>query len=198
LFLFVTSGPSTGASGALAKWKWDRGLPGEPTIPTDLTTRAARFSDVIPSTIQNVIAVKNNEGGLLTISAGYDASGKTCFGFTGYGVGREFNCLDARIGDFAVLPYVSMGGRTLQSVDHAAVMGIARSDVSRIELTLVDGSRRKLSVNTWGAFAYLAGPGNSMPKTLEAYGADGSLLQEVNVSVGPVCGAAAGPCPLVP
>jgi hypothetical protein len=164
----------------------------------DLTRRAARFSAVNPATLRRVIAVENSEGERLTISAGYDGAGKKCFGYVQAGVARDFDCVDARLEDFAVLPYVSMGGRTFQSVDRAAVLGIVRDDVLRIELTLVDGSRRELPLNRWRAFAYLATDGNAMPKTLTAYGADGSALHEVNVSVGPVCGGPAGSCPTVP
>jgi hypothetical protein len=195
LFLALAAGSSSQPNGAIGKWAWDTGLPGGSTIANDLTLRAARFSGVNPATLRNVIAVENSEGERLTISAGYDGTGKTCFGYAQPGVARDFDCVDARIEDFTVLPYVSMGGRTLRSVDRAAVMGIVRNDVSRIELTLIDGSRRKLSLNRWRAFAYLATEGNAMPKTLTAYRDDGSVLQEVNVSVDPVCGGPAGPCP---
>jgi hypothetical protein len=153
---------------------------------------------VNPATLRRVIAVENSQGERLTIAAGYDGTGKKCFGYAQHGLARDFDCVDARIEDFAVLPYVSMGGRTLRSVDRAAVLGIARNDVSRIELTLVDRSRQELPLNRWRAFAYLATDGNAMPKTLTAYGEHGSVLQDVNVSVDPVCGGPAGPCPTVP
>jgi hypothetical protein len=198
LFLALVGGSSSQPRGPLGKWAWDAGLPGEPMIASDLTLRAARLSAVNPATLRSVIAVENSEGERLTISAAYDGTGKKCFGYAQHGVARGFNCVDARIEDFAVLPYVSMGGRTLQSVDRAAVLGIARNDVSRIELTLVDGSRQELPLNRWRAFAYLATGGDAMPKTLTAYGEHGSVLQDANVSVGPVCGGPAGPCPTVP
>jgi hypothetical protein len=198
LFLALAGGSSSQPSGAIGKWVWDTPLPGEPTVANDLTVRAARFSAVDPATLRRVIAVENSQGEPLTISAGYDGTGMKCFGYAQPGVARDFDCMDARIEDFAVLAYVSMGGRTLRSVDRAAVMGIVRNDVSRIELTLVDGSRRELSLNRWRAFAYLSTEGNAMPETLTAYRDDGSVLQEVNVTVDPVCGGRAGPCPTVP
>jgi hypothetical protein len=198
LFLALAGGSSGQPRGAIGKWVWDAGLPGEPMIANDLTLRAARFSAVNPATLRRVIAVENSQGERLTIAAGYDGTGKKCFGYAQRGLARDFDCVDSLIEDFAVLPYVSTGGRTLRSVDRAAVLGIARNDVARIELTLVDGSRQELPLNRWRAFAYLATDGNAMPKTLTAYGEDGSALQDVNVSVDPVCGGPAGHCPTVP
>lgn len=167
-------------------------------MPSDLTMRAARFSGVNALGLRNVIAIRNSEGSQLTISAGYDGLGRKCFGFTGLGVGRSFDCIDSRLEERAVLPYVSMEGRRFQAVDRATVMGIVRSDVSRVEITLADGSRRELRLNRWRAFAYMAGAPETLPKTLTAYGTNGSILEEVNVSVGPLCGGDAGPCPNIP
>lgn len=167
-------------------------------MPDALTVRAANLSGINVLSLRAIIAARNSEGDRPTIFAGYDGAGRKCFGFTGFGVGRSFDCIDSRIAELAVLPYVSMGGSRFQSVDRASVMGIVRSDVSRLEITLVDGSRRELPLNRWRAFAYVSKTSQTLPKTLLAYAADGTVLEEVNASVGPLCGGDAGSCPKVP
>ncbi len=181
--LVGSSGSTSASPGA---WSWAGGAPGRAVTLDDITVRAARLGGVDPQAVREVIASGDKEGRRLAIYSAPDGSGNPCLGFTAFGIGREFHCLsEPGFDEQTVIPFVTMGGRELGSVDRATVMGVARSDVARIVIRLVDGSRQDLQLNQWRAFAYTAGTSETMPAALVAYRADGSTLQVIEIDVGP-------------
>jgi hypothetical protein len=161
-------------------------VPGRAVAPADVTVRAARLGGVDPQTVREVISVRNSDDRQLSIYSAPDGAGNVCLGFTAFGIGRAFHCLnEPGFNRQTIIPYLTMGGRRLGSVDRATVMGVARSDVAQVTITLVDGSKQDLQLNRWRAFAYMAESPETMPQSLTAYRANGSVLQMVDVSVSP-------------
>lgn len=98
------------------------------------------------------------------------------------------------VGDRAIVRFESNGGPRPDQVGWASVVGLVRSDVSRLVAELADGSRRELPVNPWRGFGYRAAP-ETAALALLAYDRDGALLERTELSrPTPLCGGAYGPC----
>jgi hypothetical protein len=96
----------------------------------------------------------------------------------------------------AVVYFESESGQRADRVDWASVVGIVRSDVTRLVAELADGTRRQVALNSWRGFGYASEPGVAARKLL-AYSRDGELLDLVELPAPqPLCGGAAGPCGL--
>ncbi len=91
-----------------------------------------------------------------------------------------------------MVTYASHGGQT--AVDHVDVMGFVRSDVVRVTLVLRDGLERNIPLNPWRGFGFTEREAAPLVTAIRAYGADGEVLDDASLHIGPLCGGEAGPC----
>jgi len=200
-------------------WTWPEGIPGDPIKPSKFVVALnagahGRFPRVDLRTLHRVVA--GGEGyGRSSILAARGLDGDVCLAkLTGH-AGGPFECLHHRPrprvpapGEQAVQIGMSAGGHRGSVVDYASLIGVARADVGRIELELVDGETIELPLNQWRGFAYYVTDPRRFPKTLRAYRTWSSFfqsheklvgdlpLQEVNgLEPTPLCGGKYGPCP---
>jgi hypothetical protein len=163
-------------------WKWPSGVvPGEPVIVDSFISQMVSDSPgIVSSSLREVASVgeSENQNQLL---AGKDASGTVCVAERG----GSFLCLDSRYDPFAVVVFPIVGGSSLDVVDRASLVGIARSDVARVTLLLESGKAVDLGLNQWRAFSYVAQGADSVPTELRAFDAGGHQLQSVGVSSSP-------------
>jgi hypothetical protein len=110
--------------------------------------------------------------------ASKNASGAPCVAQRG----GDFLCLDSRYDPYAVVVFPWAGGSALNVVDRASVLGIARSDVARVTVSLHDGSSVDLPLGKWRTFSYVANRAASVPTVLNAYDAAGNALQTVDLA----------------
>jgi hypothetical protein len=99
--------------------------------------------------------------------------------------GGSFLCLDGRYDPYAVVTFPMFGGSSLSVVDWASVVGIARSDVVRLVLSLEDGKTVEMMPDKWRSFSYVADRASSLPTELRAYDAGGRVLETVGLATSP-------------
>lgn len=170
-------------------WTWSGGsVPGRAIAADQILTRMVADSPGIDSgTLTEVASVSGGELPNQLLAA-KNASGTTCVGQRG----GSFLCLDNRYDPYAVVVFPWVGGSTLNVVDRASIVGIARSDVARVTLSLQDGSRIDLAPDKWRSFSYVAGGAASVPIELRAYDAADQELQTVDLSSSPPPAKSAG------
>ena len=108
----------------------------------------------------------------------------------------------------AVIHFVSGGGPNPRTVGYTTLVGVARSDVTRVVLRRQDGSEQELELNQWRGFGYSATEEAAFPAALLAFrekkrwiGSEEVLAEQVLLQaerllrVGSLCGGYAGPCP---
>jgi hypothetical protein len=93
-----------------------------------------------------------------------------------------FNCLSIWSDKFAMLLYSSEGGKSVETVDHVSIVGVARSDVARVAVTTTNGATAALALNQWRAFSYTATTEAALPQEITAYDAAGNQLQSETLS----------------
>jgi hypothetical protein len=201
-------------------WTWPEGVPGEPIRPSrfveSLNAGAhGRFADQVDLRTLRQIAAVGEGYGRSSFLAARGVNGDVCLAkLAGY-AGSSFECLHdppkpgvPSTDERAVLIGMSMGGHRGSVVDYASLIGVARADVGRVELELVDGETIELPLNRWRGFGYYVADSHRFPKTLRVYRMWSSFfsdheklvgelpLQEVNgLTPTPLCGGGYGPCP---
>jgi hypothetical protein len=202
-------------------WTWPEGVPGDQVqVPESIravsaSARGRQADPVDPSTIRQVVSVGNGRAEDAYLAA-RGLNGDICLAQYGrYGFFLPFHCLhDAlrpgaqSLDERAVLVGNTAGGSRGSVVDYSTLIGVARSDVGRVELGLVDGDTIDLPLNRWRGFGYYATQPGRFPMTLRAYRTWSSLfghheklvgevpLQEVKgLAPTPLCGGTYGPCP---
>jgi hypothetical protein len=201
-------------------WTWPEGVPGDPIKPSKFVvslnaTAHGRFvARVDLRTLRQVFAI--GEGyGQSSILAARGLDGDVCLAkLTGH-AGSPFECLQdprrpsrLKFDQQAVLIGMSMGGHRGSVVDYASLIGVARADVGRVVLELVDGTTIDLPLNQWRGFGYYVTDPGRFPKTLRAYRTWSSFFRDHEKLVGelplqevkgltptPLCGGKYGPCP---
>ena len=81
---------------------------------------------------------------------------------------ERFSCMNDAAKKLALIRYVVSGGPTLGVSDSATVVGVTRSDVSRVVITRADGGEQELTLNESRGFAYEAVGAASLPVALTA------------------------------
>jgi hypothetical protein len=203
-----------------ATWTWPEGVPGEPIEPSSFVVALdagehGRFAQHVDlSTLRQIVAMGNGYG-RSSILAARGLNGDVCLAKLTGQAGSPFECLhhpprpgvpspDAQ----ALQIGMSAGGHRGSVVDYASLIGVARADVGRVELDLVDGETIELPLNQWRGFGYYVTDPQRFPKTLRAYRTWSSFfqrheklvadlpVQEVNgLEPTPLCGGNYGPCP---
>jgi hypothetical protein len=171
-----------GAGAQTGAWAWPNGVvPGEPVTVDSFVSRMVDDSPgIVSSSLREVASVgeQENRNQLL---AGKDASGTVCVAERG----GTFLCLDGRYNPYAVVVFPIVGGSSLDVVDRASLVGIARSDVARVTLLLASGKAVELGLDQWRAFSYEAHGADSVPTQLRAFDPGGHQLQRVGLSSSP-------------
>jgi hypothetical protein len=178
----TTAGAGSPPSGG--RWAWDQGVPGTSDLQLPASGHAAAravtaiSSDRIdPLTLKRVVSAGTGKRALVLIAA-QNATGTPCLTIISGGGGRQFSCLDERVGDSAIIRFVMDGGTNLGQVQWVTVVGAVRSDVARLTVLTTNGEERELSLNRWRAFAYAPASSTDFPVSLRAYDSDGSLIEE--------------------
>jgi len=166
------------------RWVWDQRVPGTRDLQLPATGQAAAQAviaiserQVDPLSLRRVISAGIGRRELVLIAA-QDATGAPCLSFISGGGGRQFSCLEESVGNSAIIRFVADGGTQLGIVSWVTVVGVVRSDVSRLTVVTTAGEERKLALNQWRAFAYAPSSGPDFPTALRAYGTDGSLIEQ--------------------
>jgi hypothetical protein len=189
LLLAATAAVSVGVARAMTTaesapeqlWTWPQGL-GQQAVddPSGVVSAVASASDVRGPL--RVIATGRSGHGSVALIAGTNASHDVCIGYAQENsqLGLQFQCLapdDAR----SVLWIGASGGRTASSTDWTSVVGVVRSDVTRVVLLRADGSTQDLPLNAQRAFTYYADSQESPESALATYGTGGAKLESADL-----------------
>jgi hypothetical protein len=182
-----SSNTRSGKSGQLADtWTPGGTLPGVRLARATLSARGlasvqaalAISRGIDAQSIREVVSGGGLGRGLKLITA-RGADGAPCVSFiTESGGARQFSCLDSA-DEGALVRFAASGGATIHKTDWTTLVGLARSDISRVTVMRQDGSERTLPLNRWGGFTYSADDPEAFPTTLRAYDAAGSLIEEL-------------------
>jgi hypothetical protein len=164
----VVKGSSQGPS---LKWHWPTAA-GVSITPDAPMTALAERAGVSPNSIRRVVSAKSG----LALVVGTDATGRTCTAEAGSTAG-SFNCLSDWSDNFAMLLYSTEGGSALGVTDHLSLVGAARPDVVKVELTTEGGSQVDLSINQWRGFSYDASSAVDVPASITAFDQGGQALE---------------------
>lgn len=183
IVLFAGSSSNTAQAGT---WSWGAGVPGDPVAVNQTTATVARLGGVDAATVRQVTGASILVDGrqrTFNVLAASGPAGQTCLSLGGTEFARSFHCAD-EIGQQPFVENVIRGGSEQFATDWIVIVGVARSDVARVSVTLPSGATRDLPLNKWRGFAYVAGSRGDLPQTLAAYGADGGQLVERNIRNG--------------
>jgi hypothetical protein len=204
-------------------WTWPEGVPGEPVEVPNIVRDAndqlggrLRRDRVDLSTVRQIVSAGAASAQNAFLAA-RGLNGDVCLAKVGAGghMGTPFECLHdpPRPGvpssdEQAVFVGASAGGHRGSVVDYSTLIGVARADVGRVELELVNGEKIDLPLNRWRGFGYYTTDPQRFPKTLSVYRTWSFLFQRHEKLVGelplqrvqgltptPLCGGDLGPCP---
>ena len=155
------------------RWEWSGAPPGE-AIAADAAMRASAARSGV--TAGSLRELTTSAGGYHLLVA-QRPDGRVCTAGRSKTFVAGFNCLSTWSDKFAMLLYSSEGGKDIHSVDHASLVGIARTDVARVVVTAANGGTQALVLNQWRAFSYTATTAASLPQEIAAFDAAGDELQ---------------------
>jgi hypothetical protein len=184
LALLALGYTSTGESGrehAVGSWQLERALSGNRVVPNELTRRSLNASPGRGWTRLHEVAAARSMSDRVSLLAARSQAGDVCLGISASAFVGEFRCVSTNgaARDEALLHFTTGGGARFDTVDRISVVGIARSDVARVEVTTPSG-RHNLQLNSARGFAYDSAA-NGLPSSISAYGADGTLIAEYPV-----------------
>jgi hypothetical protein len=163
------------------RWHWNGDVvPGAPFAATANVQTAAIQAGVVASSVRE--AVKATDG--LSLLFGQTASGALCSADTSPEFVSDFSCLSGWTDNFALLYYETDGGPRLGVTDHASLVGVARSDVSRVSITTTNGTSN-LALNQWRGFSYVASSASNLPLSITAYASDGTPIETKTIESAP-------------
>jgi hypothetical protein len=145
------------SSDQTASWTWSAAVPG---TPTDVAAAGVAVRDV-----RELAAA-----GAFRLVAASEGSGRLAVGPVVDGR-AQLEPLDAAAGGRPLVVF------TAASSDGSgqALVGMARSDIDRVAVTLGDGSQTDLPLNEWRGFSYLAAAAERAAVEVDAYAAGTSL-----------------------
>ncbi len=196
--------PRTRSSQGPPTW-FSGGVPGKRVQADTLVAEMARASGVDPEEIHEVVQAREGREAYVLLAAPRK-DGEICLsqaavtGSRFFMVG-DFSCAPTalapvtRFADQAMLVWQSGGGERPTVQSSMAIVGLARSDVTRVVAVAPGGRQKELGLNEWRAFAYAGRSPEPFPLELRAYSESGALLASDPISTSPLCGGKAGPCP---
>lgn len=196
--VFGGDGPAgvTGTARAGAgTWGSSEAVPGRPVAADRVLGVAMRESGVLPARLGQVLAHGSGEEKIALVAAA-DA-GRVCYAVRAERFVGDFLC--PRRLDSEVLIQFSVAAAG--SPRGLRVVGVARSDVTRVVLELSDGTRHALRLNRWHAFAYSAPSHPGSVRFLTAYGPGETPLARIAFRGSTwvrLCGATTDPCGVRP
>jgi hypothetical protein len=165
---------------------WPTSPPGKAIAGDDLVRGQALRSGISVDSLHQVATTGGDRWGTSLLSGSDSVTGRVCVALHPWGAIGPFDCLDSTGSqNDAIIERTADGGQTATVVDHASVVGLARSDVTRVSAKLDDGLEIDLHLDAQNAFAFRADRPDAMPVSLTAYNAQGALLQTVDLHVGP-------------
>lgn len=166
-------------------WAWSQAVPGRVAGRDPLTTNMAQRSGVDVTTLRELVSAGSGLS-VLALEVGTGPSGRLCVAEHGTGFAGEFAPLDSFTArNPALVPFVSVSGPGPDSVTGATLVGVARADVKRVDVTLANSSTTTLPLNRWRAFAYAATTSDMLPVAIAAYRADGTEISAMALNVRP-------------
>jgi DNA-binding transcriptional regulator YdaS (Cro superfamily) len=176
-----------GSHPLVSQWRWAGGVPGTAITASALEASVASQGGVSRASLHQVAIAGDGES-FLRLIAGTGPNGQICVAPEIRGAVHNFVCLDSldpNADQSAVVRFVSEGGTQPGVPTKAWVVGISRSDVSRIEIARADGSTANAALNQWRGFSYSATSPATLPKSVSAYGSDGSRIASASTDVVP-------------
>jgi hypothetical protein len=166
-------------------WAWSQAVPGRVAGRDRLTTTMAQRSGVDMSTLRELVSAGSGFS-VLSLEVGAGPGGRLYVAEHGTGFAGQF----ARLASLtarspALVPFVSVSGPGPDSVTGATLVGLARGDVKRVDVTLANSSTMTLPLNAWRAFGYAATTPDALPVVVTAYRADGTKIGETALNVSP-------------
>jgi hypothetical protein len=143
----------------------------------------AESPSVNPNSVTEIVSIGTGRARNELFGAS-DGTGTICIAERAVG-SSPFQCLNSRYDPYAVIVFPVIGGSSMSAVDQASLVGIARADVARLTVSLLDGSDVDLSLDKWRSFSYIAAGASSVPQTLRAFDSRGNLLQTLGLATPP-------------
>lgn len=169
-------------AGPARPWSFGGGVPGNPIQVDSLAQQAAAYAGVDVASIRSVIATAD-----LKFLAGLSPGG-VCFAAETADTMLGFECLTDLLEtkpDRAFVVRFELAGSASTAASSIRLVGIARGDVTRIEVQSVGGRSTSLSLNAFGGFAYSTQAHADVAVALNAYGPDGALIESMPISIAP-------------
>lgn len=164
-----------------AAWLWSANVPGNRVVASDEVLAALEMSpDIDPTTVRETITAGSGKRSV-TLLAARNHSGQLCVGAVSSLTTGALSCLNGAVESESVITFQASGGTEIGNTRWATIVGIVRSDVERILISLNDGSQRKLPLTGWRAFAYAADSWNELPVALTSLDSDGAVIHHVGL-----------------
>jgi hypothetical protein len=163
---------------------WD--LPGKPVgAPNQdpLITVAASQAAVDVESVREVAKAGSDER-QLSLLVGRGSDGQVWLARKGPGSISQFTPL-ANVPTHAVATFEIFGGPRPNGngyvVGWQTLVGFARSDMTRVVVTLQNGREEVIPLNPWRGFGYSATSKERLPVSVHAYRADGKVVEKATV-----------------
>ena len=137
-------------------------------------------TDVDASTVREAITAGTGRRSV-TLLAARDHSGGVCVGAVSPLTTGALSCLNDLVDSTSVISFQASGGHELGRTSWSTIVGVVRSDVERIRVTLNDGSHEDLRLTGWRAFEYSAESVSELPASLTTLASDGTVIEHVPV-----------------
>jgi hypothetical protein len=181
----VDEGSGAESSATAPAFEWS-GLPGRQLeVDFPMQMAAATKQGGVPvdvDDVREVAAVGSGSSRLSLIAAGSAEDESTvCFSVR---LGRTiaaFHCLPEVAGE-ALLVRDAAGGETPDVADWVGLVGVARDDVTRVEVRLASGETRDLALNEWRGFGLRESAPDGGAVSVRAYDGSGLLLEEFRIA----------------
>ena len=173
------------SSASQSRPQGDWTLPPQAAPPSAMVQQIAIRASVAASSLRQVVATGTGNQRLeLVVGVGPD--GKLWIGEGGGSWATEFVPLKRRVTrSDAVVEFLRYGGPSADDTEHAELVGFVRSDVRRVVVTRADGVLTGLPLNDWRGFAYSAASSAALPTKIQAFDAQGRVVEEKSVNTAP-------------
>jgi hypothetical protein len=179
----LSSGSADATDYRALGWTWPSGLPGKPVPVSGQIQALAEINERAFVAASEIEVVESRDGALRFVGV-LTARGVPCFAAVGRMI-APLKCVDALPPEMPLVLDGSAGGASATRTVYQVVLGVARSDVGRVELTLENGATRPLPLRPGRSFAYGATAPAPLPRSIAAYAADGSTLFEAEIAIAP-------------
>jgi hypothetical protein len=173
----VLLGTAGAASERSASWVWNGSVPGDATFESIPAGSAQDLRELAAAGDFVLVATSSADGGVVVGPADIEHG--------------ELQPLEAVNDDQPLIAFTSAE----PDGNAQSLLGVARSDVDRVEATLADGSQEDLPLNEWRAFSYTSSTPERSAAVVTAYsgGASVGAVQLPKTTLPSNSGSAAAP-----